>query len=300
MKLKKLAAVISCTMLGLAISSCSTNKADNDTSTTQEASTQQQAQVPADENSKQDSTTKQASNTTTSDDGTATATKQDSAPQQTEAPKLTMNADASYVVGYQVGSGIAKQDFGLDSEQVAAGFKSAIDGSKPRISESEIRRNMESLKDKMIKKQLEVADNNKSKSQDFIKMVAGLDGVVEVNDGVYYQMIKKGDGKKPSADSQVTIAYEGTTPVQTYNKDNSSLKDIKAGKLIGPSFDSSESATFPLTNLIQCWKDAIPQIPNGSTVILYCSPDKAYGTRAPASIGPNQALAFKITLKDFK
>ncbi|MDE5007339.1 peptidylprolyl isomerase, partial [Francisella tularensis subsp. holarctica] len=31
-----------------------------------------------------------------------------------------------------------------------------------------------------------------------------------------------------------------------------------------------------------------------------CSPDKAYGHRAPAVIGPNQALSFEITLKDFK
>ncbi len=33
-----------------------------------------------------------------------------------------MNADASYVVGYQVGSGIARQDFGLYDKQTIAGF----------------------------------------------------------------------------------------------------------------------------------------------------------------------------------
>ncbi|MDE4970098.1 FKBP-type peptidyl-prolyl cis-trans isomerase, partial [Francisella tularensis] len=70
--------------------------------------------------------------------------------------------------------------------------------------------------------------------------------------------------------------------------------------LICTSFDYSDSETFPLRNLIDCWKDAIPQIPNGSTIILYCSPDKEYGTRAPAVIGHNHAISFEITLKDFK
>ncbi|AIT08643.1 peptidylprolyl isomerase [Candidatus Francisella endociliophora] len=293
MKLKKVAAIVSCTILGIAISSCSAEKADNDTTSVQnmntKASTEQQSQSTSTQQVEKNQTTQSeqakdlVANTTDTDD-----------------LKLKMNADASYVVGYQVGSGIAKQNFGLNNDQTIAGFEDAVKSNQPKISESQIRRNMESLKDKMIKKQLEVSDNNKTKSKEFISKVAGLDGVVKVDDGVYYQTIKQGDGKKPNADSQVTISYKGTTPVVAYDADSSKFDDVKDGKLIGPSFDSSDGVTFPLTNLIQCWKDALPQIQKGSTVILYCSPDKAYGTRAPASIGPNQALAFEITLKDFK
>lgn len=106
--------------------------------------------------------------------------------------------------------------------------------------------------------------------------------------------------KKPNADSKVTIAYKGTMLVITYEDDKSKLKDVKEAKLIGNTFDSSYSATFSLRNLIECWKDTIPKVSNGSTIILYCSPDKAYGTRAPAVIGPNQTLSFEITLKDKK
>ncbi|MEY8701860.1 FKBP-type peptidyl-prolyl cis-trans isomerase N-terminal domain-containing protein [Francisella philomiragia] len=267
MKLKKIVAIMSCTVLGLTISSCSTKETTNDTKT----------------------------QATTSTSTTAPAQTKD-----TSNISLKMNSDASYVVGYQVGSGIARQDFGLYDKQTIAGFADAINGDKPRISESQIRRNMETLKDRMIKKQLDIAKLNKVKSDEFMSQIAKMDNAVEVNDGVYYQMIKQGDGKKPSIDSTVTIAYKGTTPVIAYEDDKSKLNDVKEAKLIGPSFDSSESATFPLRNLIECWKDAIPKIPNGSTFILYCAPNKAYGTRAPATIGPNQALAFEITLKDFK
>lgn len=269
MKLKKIVAIMSCTVLGVAIGSCSTKETTNETKPQ------------------------------------ATATNTQSVVAQTQSndttkSSLKMNADASYVVGYQVGSGIVRQDFGLYDKQTIAGFADAINGDKPRISESQIRRNMETLKDRMIKKQLDIAKLNKVKSDEFMSQIAKMDNAVKVNDGVYYQMIKQGDGKKPSADSTVTIAYKGTTPVIAYEDDKSKLNDVKEAKLIGPSFDSSESATFPLRNLIECWKDAIPKIPNGSTFVLYCAPNKAYGTRAPATIGPNQALAFEITLKDFK
>ncbi|PCI36283.1 MAG: hypothetical protein COB50_04985 [Thiotrichales bacterium] len=36
----------------------------------------------------------------------------------------------------------------------------------------------------------------------------------------------------------------------------------------------------------------------GSTWIIYIAPELAYGDMAPASIGPNQALIFKVELLD--
>lgn len=124
-----------------------------------------------------------------------------------------MGANASYVVGYQVGAGITKQDFGLYDKQTITGFADAINGNKPKISESQIHRNMENLKDILIKKQLDIANLNKTKSQKFMAQIAKMDNAIKVDDGVYYQIIKQGDSKKPNADSQVTIAYKGTTPV---------------------------------------------------------------------------------------
>ncbi|WP_150468251.1 FKBP-type peptidyl-prolyl cis-trans isomerase N-terminal domain-containing protein [Francisella sp. SYW-9] len=224
-----------------------------------------------------------------------------SAYSDTKAPTgIKVESQASYTIGYQIGSGIANQNFGIDNSKAAEGFEDALKGNKPKLSEDQIQKNMQTLKNKLIKKQVDIAKQNKSNSEKLISEISKIDGITKVNDGVYYQMIKKGSGKKPNADSKVTIAYDGTTPAVVYAKDSQkAVKAIKDGKLIGSSFDSSKGVSFPLTNLIQCWKDAIPQIPTGSTVILYCAPDTAYGTRAPAAIGPNQALSFKITVKSF-
>ncbi|MED7820266.1 MULTISPECIES: FKBP-type peptidyl-prolyl cis-trans isomerase N-terminal domain-containing protein [unclassified Francisella] len=218
----------------------------------------------------------------------------------TKPTGITVGPQASYTVGYQIGSGIANQNFGIDNSEAAKGFEDALKGNQPKISKEQMQKDMEILKNKLAKKQIDIAKQNEINSEKLINEISKIDGITKVNDGVYYQVIEKGDGKKPNADSKVTIAYNGTTPAVAYEKDNEkALNAIKQGKLIGSSFDSSEGVSFPLTNLIKCWKDAIPQIPTGSTVILYCAPDTAYGTRAPAAIGPNQVLSFKITLKSF-
>ena len=287
---------MSCSTLALAVSSCSASKTDADTAKVQELNTPAQTTI---KNTQVANPTVQAETTAAAAAPKAQATVA-TEPAEVVKPKLTMNTDASYTVGYQIGSGIEKQKFDLNEEQTIAGFQDAVAGKDARLSQSKIDRNMDSLKDKLMKKQIDISKDNKVKSEEFMAEVAKMDNTVKVNDQAYYQVVKQGDGKKPNADSTVTIAYKGTTPVIAYDEDKSKLNDVKEAKLIGNSFDSNDNATFPLNNLIQCWKDAIPEIPVGSTVVLYCAPDAAYGTRAPASIGPNQALAFKITVKDFK
>ncbi len=300
MKLKKLAVLMSCTTLAIAVSSCSANKVNEDTAKVQELNTAIQATTDT-----QQATYTYSSNDSNAKTAEATPTDTEKAPTtQAQAEvtktKLTIGTDARYTVGYQVGHGIASQNFDLDNDQITAGFQDAIEGKDARLSQDKIDRNMNSLKDKMIKKQLDVAKDNKVKSAKFMAEVAKMDNAIKVNDQAFYQVVKQGEGKKPNADSTLTIAYKGTTPVTAYDADKFKLDDVKEAKLIGNSFDSNDNATFSLGNLIQCWKDAIPEIPVGSTVILYCAPEAAYGTRAPASIGPNQALSFKITVKDFK
>lgn len=215
-------------------------------------------------------------------------------------PQIKADGDASYVIGYQIGSGMAKQGIDMNDAQTLQGFKDAIQGENPRLSDWQINKNMERLKDQIMDKQMDLAKQNAKDSEEFMNQVAKMSNVIKVDDGVYYQMLKQGEGNSPDADATVTIAYQGTTPVVAYEDNKTLLNDVKEGKMIGPTFDKNDNATFPLQNLISCWKKGIPAIPAGSTFILYCSPDEAYGKNAPPSIGPNQALAFKITLKDYK
>lgn len=126
----------------------------------------------------------------------------------TEAPKgITIGSQASYTVGYQIGSGIANQNFGIDNSKAAEGFEDALNGKQPKISEDQIQKDMEALKNKLIKNQVNIAKQNKINSEKLISEISKIDGITKVNDGVYYQVIKKCNGKKPNANSKVTKTY---------------------------------------------------------------------------------------------
>lgn len=107
-------------------------------------------------------------------------------------------------------------------------------------------------------------------------------GVITLPDGLQYKIISQGSGKKPTINDSVTVDYAG------------SLID-------GTEFDSSykrgQPATFPVSGVIQGWTEALQLMPVGSTWELYIPPTLAYGSAgAPPTIGPNQALIFKVHL----
>lgn len=111
-------------------------------------------------------------------------------------------------------------------------------------------------------------------------------GVVTLPDGLQYKVIKEGKGPKPSADDSVTVDYTG------------SLID-------GTVFDSSakhgQPITFGVKDVIPGWTEALQLMNEGSTWEIYVPSNLAYGTTgAPPSIGPNETLIFKITLRNVK
>ncbi len=107
--------------------------------------------------------------------------------------------------------------------------------------------------------------------------------------GVYYQIINQVQGN---------YDYVGKSPTIT-------AKYI--GKLLnGNTFDSSDSAVFPLSGVISGWKIGIPLIQKGGKIRLIIPSGYAYGTKAindssgKTIIPPNSILDFNIELLDVK
>lgn len=85
---------------------------------------------------------------------------------------------------------------------------------------------------------------------------------------------------QPTADSMVTVHYEGRLTN-------------------GTVFDSSyggEPATFPLSNVITGWQEAVPMMRVGETWEFAIPANLAYGDRSPPPIPPGSTLLFKIEL----
>jgi FKBP-type peptidyl-prolyl cis-trans isomerase FklB len=129
-------------------------------------------------------------------------------------------------------------------------------------------------------------DSGRQAGETFLQSNKSKPNVVTLADGLQYKIITPGAGPKPTDQDVVKVNYEG--------------------KLInGTVFDSSAQhggpIEFPLNQVIPGWVEALKLMQAGATWELYIPSDLAYGeSGAPPSIGPNQALVFKVTLVSFK
>ena len=102
--------------------------------------------------------------------------------------------------------------------------------------------------------------------------------------GLQYRVLTKGNGIKPSITDHVTVHYEG--------------RRID-GTLLESSYTRNQPATFQLSRVIAGWTEGIQKMPEGSTWELFIPPTLAYGSSGiPGIIGPNEAIIFKVELRD--
>ena len=135
------------------------------------------------------------------------------------------------------------------------------------------------------KKEAQLAKLNSSRGDTFRTNYKEGSGVVELENGLIYRVIKKGNGKSPFGRNTVKVNYKG------------SLID-------GTIFDSSkkgEPLNFALGKIIRGWQEALKLMKEGSKWEVILPPELAYGKRGLSpKIGPNQTLIFEIELLEVK
>ncbi len=107
-----------------------------------------------------------------------------------------------------------------------------------------------------------------------------LDGQY-TSSGLYYVIIDEGNSDHPTLNSTITAAYQGY-------------------KLNGEVFDeSNDDLVIKLNKLIQGWQEGLQLIGEGGKIKLIIPSGLAYGPNGSGSIGPNEVIAFDITLRYF-
>jgi FKBP-type peptidyl-prolyl cis-trans isomerase FklB len=143
-----------------------------------------------------------------------------------------------------------------------------------------------SLSDKLKAFMQQKENDNLKAGQDFLAENGKRENVVTLPSGLQYEIIKQGDGPKPSATNTVTCHYHGTT--------------IK-GEIFDSSVRRGQPASFPLNAVIKGWTEALQLMPIGSKWKLYIPPHLAYGNRGVSrEIGPNSTLIFEVELLSFR
>lgn len=130
------------------------------------------------------------------------------------------------------------------------------------------------------------ANENLKAGEEFLAENGKRENVVTLPGGLQYEILKQGEGPKPSAHNTVTCHYHGTT--------------IK-GEVFDSSVRRGQPASFPLNAVIKGWTEALQLMPVGSKWKLYIPPHLAYGNRAVSrEIGPNSTLIFEVELISFR
>ncbi|MFI3277449.1 MAG: FKBP-type peptidyl-prolyl cis-trans isomerase [Rikenellaceae bacterium] len=121
----------------------------------------------------------------------------------------------------------------------------------------------------------------KDRNQQFLKEYAAQDWVNEIYGGVLYRVITPGKGVKPSPKSIVHVNYSGK---------------LVNGKIFDSTKGKGRPAVLRLNELIDGWRRALREMPEGSRWEVVIPFNLGYGTRAAGAIKPYSTLIFDITL----
>src|SRR5215204_4477874 len=137
------------------------------------------------------------------------------------------------------------------------------------------------LFDKLQNSRQEKLQKEKDAGIAFLAENKTKEGVHELEGGIQYQVLKEGDGPKPSLSSRVKAHYRGA---------------LLDGKEFDSSFKRNQPFTAGLTQLIKGWQVALPLMAVGSTWRLWIPSDLAYGDYGTGGIPGGATLVFDIEL----
>ena len=192
---------------------------------------------------------------------------------------------SSYAIGMSIGTSMKANSIDIDDALFLKGLQDARSGGPTLLTTEEMRKVLAEfqagIRMKAQKRMAEEAAKNKSEGDAFLAVNKTKPGVVELPDGLQYQVITSGAGPVPQSTDTVSVNYSGTL-------------------LDGTEFDSSykrgKPATFPVTGVIKGWTEALEKMPVGSKWKLFIPADLAYGPQGRPGIPPNAMLTFTVEL----
>ena len=194
---------------------------------------------------------------------------------------MTDRQKLGYALGVFFAQNISQQDIDMDVEYFLAAVSDILNTNRPKLSDEEIRTiflKYQALEQETRAKQ---AAANKQTGKEFLDRNRTKEGVVELENGLQYKILRPGSGPNPEPGSEVMVHYRGTL-------------------LDGNEFDSSyrrnEPAKLSLNRVIQGWQQALPLMKTGALWEIYIPSELAYGAAGAGTIGPDETLIFEIEL----
>lgn len=191
-----------------------------------------------------------------------------------------------YSFGYLMGRSNADTLKDLDLDAFSQGLKTAAAGQKSSLSDEEMTQVLTQYKRQSDAKELIVlkqkAEENAKAGKAFLQENAKKPGVKTTKSGLQYLVLKEGNGKSPSANSNVRVHYEGR---------------LIDGTVFDSSIARQQPVDFRTTQVITGWTEGLQLMKVGAKYRFFIPADLAYGQIGSGDIiEPNSTLIFDIEL----
>lgn len=186
----------------------------------------------------------------------------------------------SYGLGMGIGQNLLSMGVKeMSIEDFVKGIKDILSGNNTEMTHAEAQKVVNEHFRKLSEEAYAV---NKAAGEKFLAENAKKQGVVTLPSGLQYEVIKEGNGKKPSATDRVQCHYEGT---------------LIDGTVFDSSIKRGEPAVFGVNQVIRGWVEALQLMKEGAKWRLYIPYNMAYGENgAGEMIPPYSALIFDVEL----
>jgi len=193
----------------------------------------------------------------------------------------------SYALGLGIGQQLAQMGAtDLNVDDFAQSIKDVLSGSELKVSHREAQQIVQEYFAKkeqaMNAERAEMGKAAKEAGEKYLAENAKKEGVITLPSGLQYQVLKEGNGKKPTAKDSVKCHYEGF---------------LIDGTVFDSSVQRGEPAVFGLQQVIAGWTEGLQLMSEGGKYRFFIPYRLAYGEGGAGQlIPPYAALIFDVEL----
>jgi FKBP-type peptidyl-prolyl cis-trans isomerase FklB len=204
---------------------------------------------------------------------------------QVEKIELKTKMDTiSYIIGLDYGIGIREQKIEPNQMAIYKGLKDGLAGESilsDSLKEKLIDDFNEELKIRLEKEGEKIVAQNKIDGAKFLEENSKKEGVIQLEDGLQYKILKEGKGESPVVTDSVLIHYRGM---------------FTDGTIFDMSYDRGPVGVR-LNKIIKGLSEGILLMKPGAIYELYIPPELAYGDKNFANVIPGgSTLIYSVEL----
>ena len=193
----------------------------------------------------------------------------------------------SYALGLGIGQQLAQMGAtGLKVADFAQSISDVLEGRELKMSHREAQQIVQQYfaeqEEKLNRERMAQGKVHKEAGEKYLAENGKKDGVVTMPSGLQYQVLREGNGRKPSAKDSVKCHYEGF---------------LIDGTVFDSSVQRGEPAVFGLQQVIAGWTEGLQLMQEGAKYRFFIPYRLAYGEGgAGQMIPPFATLIFDVEL----